>query len=196
MNEQQFNAGFTPNEYVDSMRNYRSFVRDLMGTPSVNKVHEGQLKSAVKALPGPVRATIMSEDWCGDAACNLATVTALMQNAGIELRVIRGSENAELKDFYESDGDDHIPVISIWDGDFNECARWVEAPASIQVQKAAWKEERPHFMELYGKRQNDPEAAKEFAKMYREFMNEMISWYQTGGWDNVTAEIVSQVIPH
>jgi hypothetical protein len=196
MNEQQFNAGVAPDEYVDSMRNYRSFVRDLMGSPSINKVHAGQLKRAVESSSGPLRATIMTEDWCGDAACNLPAVAALMQSAGIELRIIRGSDDAELKTYYESDGDDHIPVISIWDGEFTELARWIEAPASIQVQKAAWKADRPNFMELYGKRDSDPEAAKEFAKLYREFMNEMISWYQTGGWDNTTAEIVSQVLPH
>lgn len=181
---------------MNALRNYRSFVRDLMGTPSVNRIHASQLQAAASELTQPVRASFMSEDWCGDAACNLPAVAALMNTAGIELRVFRGSEDAELKAYYESDGDDHIPAVSIWDGDFAERVRWIEAPASIQVQKAAWKSERPEFMELYGKRDSDPEAAKQFARLYREFMSEMIEWYRTGGWENVTAEIVSQIVPH
>lgn len=196
MTEQQFNAGYAVDDYVNSLRNYRSFVRDLMGTPSVNRIHADQLREAAGGLAQPVRASFMTEDWCGDAACNLPAVAALMNQAGIELRVFRSSEDAELKEHYESDGNDHIPAVSIWDGDFTERVRWIEAPASIQVEKAAWKSERPEFMELYAKRDTDPDAAKQFAKLYREFMTQMIEWYRTGGWDNVTAELVSRIVPH
>ncbi len=196
MTEEQFLAGMTVDEYVPNIRNYRSFIRDLMGEPNPDPLHVGQLTSATTDLPGPVRATFMSEDWCGDAACNLPVIAALFEQAGIELRIIRSSEDGALKEYYESDGDDHIPAVSVWDGDFVEKVRWIESPASIQVQKSAWKEERPEFMELYQKQKSDTEAAKQFAKLYREFMAQMVEWYREDGWNNVTAEIVSQIVPH
>ena len=196
MTEEQFLAGMTVDEYVPNIRNYRSFIRDLMGEPHPDPLHVGQLTSATTDLPGPVRATFMSEDWCGDAACNLPVIAALFEQAGIELRIIRSSEDSALKEYYESDGDDHIPAVSVWDGGFVEKVRWIESPASIQVQKSAWKEERPEFMELYQKQKSDTKAAKQFAKLYREFMEQMVEWYRENGWNNVTAEIVSQIVPH
>jgi len=152
--------------------------------------HVEALKAAVAGAPGLVRATVMTEDWCGDSACNIPILASLFGGAGIELRIIRGSEQQDLNDYYNKSGADHIPVISIWDGDFNEIARWMEAPAAVSVRKDAWKAERPEFMELYRKQADDKNAAKKFGVLYRQFIDEMITWYKAGMWDETTREIV------
>jgi hypothetical protein len=136
---------------------------------------------------------MMSEDWCGDAACNLPILADLFSRAGIELRVFRGSEQADLKNRYESDGDDHIPVFSVWDANWNELARWIEAPASMDAKKNAWKAERPEFMELYEKQKTDRDAAKQFATMYRSFIEQMVEWYKAGDWNETTRELVERI---
>ncbi len=190
MNTNIFEAGFDVSSYVGSLRNYRSVVKALMNDACASPEHVEALKAAVAGVREPVRATVMTEDWCGDSACNIPILSSLFDGAGIELRIFRGSERQDLNDFYNRSGADHIPVISIWDGDFNEIARWIEAPATVSVRKDAWKAERPEFMELYRKQKDDKEAAKKFALLYRSFIDEMVTWYKSGMWDETTREIV------
>ena len=192
MDSKTFETGYDVATYVRNLRNYRSVVRTLVEEAKADDEHVAAL-SGKAASRGGITATMMTEDWCGDAASTLPILSDLFARAGIELRVFRGSENAELKDKYESEGDDHIPVFSLWDSEWNEVARWIEAPASMERKKDAWKAERPEFMELYGRRESDKDAAKEFATLYRGFMDEMIGWYKAGDWDETTREVVEGV---
>ena len=193
MNTKIFEAGLSVESYVGVLRNYRSFVRTLMGEATANAEHVAALRAAVTDAAPPVIATLMTEDWCGDAACNLPILASLFDGAGIELRVVRGSEQPAINDYYNNLGVDHIPVLSIWDGEFSELGRFVEAPAAVTIKKDAWKAERPEFLELYRTKDEDKEAATKFAVLYRGFMDEMITWYKAGLWDETTREIAEAV---
>ena len=194
MNQQAYDQGFDPAAYVGSLRNYRSFVKGLMETAVADPGHVERLKQAAARLPQPVRATVMTEDWCGDSACNLPILANLFARAGVELRLLRGSEHPELKRYYEESGDDHIPVLSIWDGDWAEAARWIEAPEAAEARKDAWKAARPAFMDAYRRKQTgDAEAAKQFAPMYRELLDEMSGWYRDGLWTETTREVAERL---
>ena len=193
MNENLLQSGIEVDEYVRTISNYRSFVRALMNEPEPNDSHVADFRALAEPLDGPLRATIMTEDWCGDSACTLPVLARFFAELGIELRILRGSEHSDLKDHYERDGVDHIPVISVWDGRFAEVVRWVECPKSIDARKEAWKAERPQFTELYARQKKDPAAAKEFATLYRSLLDAMAEWYRDGGWDDVTAEIVAKM---
>jgi hypothetical protein len=198
MNTKTFSAGIDPATYIQTIRNYRSFAKSLAEVASADPSHVDALRDAVSRHPGPVRATIMTEDWCGDSACNTPMVASLCEAAGIELRILRGSETPELKAFIETDSSvhpptDHIPVVSIWDGEFNEIARWIEAPAAVDKKKAEWKSKQPNFMKLYEDRQSGPDAAKAFATVYRGLLEEMGRWYRDGMWKETTREIVESV---
>lgn len=193
MDTQLFEKGYDVEAYVRSIRNYRSMVRSLVDEAEASEEHVRALAKKLEGVPGPVRATVMTEDWCGDSALNLPILASLFGKAGVEVRILRGSEHPGLKDRYESEGDDHIPVISVWDGEFNELARWIEAPAAVDERKNEWKAARPHFMELYRRQQEDREAAKEFASLYREFLDEMAGWYRDGMWHETTRELVERI---
>ncbi|NBF40488.1 MAG: hypothetical protein GVY14_08730 [Spirochaetes bacterium] len=193
MDTQTFERGYDTETYVANLRNYRTFVKRLMGEASANHDHVAALKDAAEGLDAPVRATMMTEDWCGDSACNTPVLADLFSRTGIEFRVFRGSEQTDLKQRYESEGATHIPVVSIWDGTGAELARWIEAPASVAEKKNAWKAEHPEFTELYERQKTDKDAAKRFASLYREFLEEMASWYKAGDWDDTTGEIVGQL---
>lgn len=190
MNEQTFENGHDVDTYLGNLRNYRSFVRQRFDEAEADDRLAEELRRRASEHRQPVRATIMTEDWCGDSALNLPILASLLGKAGIELRVLRGSETGELKDRYESDGDDHIPVLSLWDGEWTELGRWIEAPAAVDAKKDAWKSERPHFMDLYAKRESDRDAAKQFASLYREFLDEMAQWYRDGMWLETQKEVV------
>jgi len=192
MDTQTFEQGYDAETYVANLRNYRTFVKRLMGEASANDDHVMALKDATEGLEVPVRATMMTEDWCGDSACNTPVLADLFSRAGIEFRVFRGSEQADLKEKYNSEGATHIPVVSLWDGSGREYVRWIEAPAAVDRKKTEWKAKHPEFTELYEKQKTDKEAAKQFAALYRQFLEEMASWYKAGDWDDTTGEIVGQ----
>ena len=46
-------------------------------------------------------------------------------------------------------------------------------------------------MELYPLKANTPEAEKEFARLYRTFLEDMAVWYREGMWDETVKEIVA-----
>ena len=164
-----------------------------MGEAEADSGHVSDLKEATAQRPKPVRVTMMTEDWCGDSACNIPVLDDLFKRAGIEFRVFRGSEETDLKEMYESQGADHIPVVSVWDGSGEELARWIESPHAVGEKKAAWKKEHPEFGELYEKQKTDKDAAKQFASLYRRFIEEMAEWYKSDMWSETTREIVEMV---
>ncbi len=140
-------------------------------------------------------ASLMTEDWCGDSACNVPVLMKLFEQAEIPFYIVRGSEHTELNDFYNNSGATHIPVVSIWAEDGTELARWVEAPEAVSKLKDEWKAERPEFTELYEKQKSgDPEAQKEFGKLYREFLETMAEWYRDRDmWSETTREVVERL---
>ncbi len=196
MDQHTFEQGMEIEPYLGELRNYRSFVRNLMKEAEADANHVETLKAEAARYPQPVRATANTEDWCGDWACNLPILTRLFEGAGLPFRAFRGSEHPAVKEHYEREGDDHIPAVSIWDGEGNELVRWIEAPAKVSEMKDQWKRHHPEFVELYEGQKNDPEAEKKFAKLYREFLETMGDWYRDGMWNETTREIVERLVDH
>ncbi|MFP3959001.1 MAG: thioredoxin family protein [Spirochaetaceae bacterium] len=190
MTEKIFEQGYTTETYLKNLRNYRAFVRRLTDTARASDGHVEKLERLRAMHPQPLRATMMSEDWCGDSACNLPVLADFFHRAGIELRILRGSEHPKVRQAYEREGADHIPVVSLWDGSWNELLRWIEAPQAVAEKKDAWKSEHPEFGELYSKQKTDRSAAKEFAALYRRFLEAMADWYRSGLWEETTREII------
>jgi hypothetical protein len=192
MTEDYFQRGIEIPEYLKHLRNYPSLVKRLMEEARADQGHIDMLKKTTGSWKQPVRATAQTEDWCGDWACNMPVLASLFEGAGIPFRVFRGSENPEIKERYEREGEEHIPVVSLWDGTGNEIVRWIEAPEKVSEMKRRWKEENPQMMELYDRKDGDKEAAKEFARLYRRFLEEMAGWYREGMWSETTREIVEK----
>lgn len=193
MTNTYFAKGMDVPTYLGKLRNYPSIVKKLMKEAEAKDEHVEELSGAAAGYEQPVRATAGTEDWCGDWACNLPILSDLFDRGGIEFRVFRGSEHQRLKERYRRDGDTHIPVISLWDGEGNEIARWIEAPAKVAEMKDEWKKKNPELMELYDKQNEDKEAAKRFASLYREFLLTMAEWYKNGMWEETTGEIVEKL---
>jgi len=193
MDWKRFEEGYDVDTYVNGLRNYRSFVRSLMKEAEASGDHVSKVKKAAAEHTSPLFATMMTEDWCGDSACNLPVLSSLFEKADVPFRVFRGSEQPDLEKKYQDDGSDHIPVVSVWDGAGNELVRWVEAPAEMSRRKDEWKSEHPEFMELYRKKDEDKSAAKEFASLYRTFIETMAAWYKEGVWEETTGEVVHKL---
>lgn len=183
----------SPDEYLRNVRNYRSLMRTLAEFAQPDPDHVARLRAA-GANAGVERVSLMTEDWCGDSACNVPILARLFEQAGLPFAIVRGSEMEKLKQRYEDDGDDHIPVVSLWRGDGTEVVRWVEAPEAVQKRKEEWKAAHPEFATLYERRmEGDSAATKEFGRLYRRFLEEMADWYRNGLWSETTREVVEAV---
>lgn len=192
LSDDYFNNGMTMDEYLSSARNYRSFVRQLTEKAHVSDSQIQRLQEMQKRL-GRLRVTVNTEDWCGDWACNAPILSALFKSAGVEMRIFRGSEFPLLKERYERDGDDHIPAVSIWNEEGEELLRWIEAPEAVSKKKDQWKAEHPEFTRTYALQKEDPQAKKEFAVMYRNFLDMMGEWYSSGMWAETVREILDEL---
>lgn len=190
--ENFFTTGMTAEEYRKTARNYRSFVGSMFDQASVDEDLLTRLK-ALKSKAGQLYATVNTEDWCGDWACNASLFHVLFSSADIPLRIFRGSEHPDFKDVYERDGDDHIPALSVWDADGNELLRWIEAPELVAKKKSLWKADHPEFEQTFETRESDPEAAKRWPTMYRDFLEMMGDWYKNGMWNESAREIVEGI---
>ncbi|HDQ13795.1 MAG TPA: hypothetical protein ENN41_03145 [Sediminispirochaeta sp.] len=191
MTREYFQSGLTIPEYMKELRNYRSLVKKLLKSTQAEDEQVELLKEKLQGLHGPISASAQTEDWCGDWAANMPYLNDFFDRAGVEFRVFRGESHPELKERYRREGVGHIPVISLWDVEGEEIARWVEAPRKVAAMKTRWKKEHPQLMELYDKQADDRQAAKEFAKLYRVFLERMIHWYKEEGmWRETGEEII------
>jgi len=192
MTQDYFESGSEIENYLRDLRSYRSLVRSLTRDAIVQSSHIEALQNALQDHPQPVTATAHTEGWCGDWACNLPILRSLFRETNVPFRVFDEEHHPELKEHYRLEGTVHIPVVSLWDGEGKEIGRWVEAPETVTPLKTEWKERNPRLMELYAKKAQDPEAEKEFAKLYRKFLEDMSVWYRDEGkWNDTIEEIIA-----
>ena len=185
-----FNRGVEADRYLRELKFFRSVVDQLIESADPDRDHVARLAAAVESQVQPVRASAMTEDWCGDSACNIPILEPFFSQANVEFAVFHGSDYPEFEKFYNDSGDDHIPAVSLWDGNGKEIARWIEQPKQVLDRKSAWEAENPSFLELYRIRETDRKAAGQFAALYRELMQKMSTWYVEGMWRETTREVV------
>ena len=197
MTAPSFELGIEPDHYIESLRNYRSLVKQLRTDAAAAPIDAAveQLRARVAGVPqAPVRATLMTEDWCGDSACNLPILAELFARAGVEFRVFRGSEHRALQSAYHARSIEHIPVCSLWDGAGAELAVWIERPAACAPRADAWKAAHPQFMRAYHAKKTDKAAEREFASLYRDYLEEMAGWYRADLWVETAREVAALLI--
>lgn len=75
----------------------------------------------------------LSEDWCGDAVNLLPLVGRLAQGVpGLSFRVLSRDENLDLMDAHLTGTSRSIPVVIVYDDQFQERGWWGPRPAPIQ----------------------------------------------------------------
>jgi hypothetical protein len=90
---------------------------------------------ALDAVPAGTarKLLVLAEDWCGDAS-NTVPVLARLADVvpGLELRVLRRDEHAEVMDRYLTNGSRSIPVVIVLDEEFAELGHWGPRPSELQ----------------------------------------------------------------
>jgi hypothetical protein len=94
-----------------------------------------ELASRAKELEGRWHLLALSEDWCGDAVNILPWVARMAEAApSAQLRVLGRDDNLDLMDAHLTDGRSRsIPVVIIYDEDFQEVDWWGPRPSELQL---------------------------------------------------------------
>lgn len=93
------------------------------------------------ALP-PLRAVVLTEDWCSDAVATLPLLAELAERSGtIDLRVLYRDQNLDLMDAHLKRGQFRsIPTVIFYDGEWNDVGAWLEKPKVIDEMRARLRE--------------------------------------------------------
>jgi hypothetical protein len=96
------------------------------------------------ALGNPIRALVISEDWCPDCALN---VPVLMQVSGaasrLEVRFAGRDDNLDVLEHVKKGDRKAIPTFLFFDAGWNLIGHWIERPLSVDARLAEWDAAHP-----------------------------------------------------
>ena len=136
------------------------------------------------ALVAPIRALVISEDWCPDCALN---VPVLMQIAAatprLEVRFAGRDENLDLLAHARKGDRKAIPTFLFFDAGWDLLGYWIERPVSVDARMSAW--DAAHRAPV------EPDRTHEVWRQYRHarsaFRDDL--FFQHGAWRDTITEL-------
>lgn len=129
MTKERFQQGATFEEYLETVEKNRELWHGVYERVRLAK----DVIDDARAVPGDRHLVVLSEDWCGDAVNTVPVIAKLATEADWDLRVIGRDDNPDLMDCHLTDGRSRsIPVVIVYDEDFNEVGWWGPRPYDIQ----------------------------------------------------------------
>jgi hypothetical protein len=112
---------------------------------------------------------LITENWCGDSAqCSPEFYKMSKLNENIELRIVERDLYPEVMDLYLTDGKKSIPILVVFNSEWNQLLKWGSRPKALQTQIDEWmsaglaKEEWIEKMHLWYGRNRGKELFAEF----------------------------------
>ncbi|MDQ6602714.1 MAG: thioredoxin family protein [Chloroflexota bacterium] len=134
---EQFATGMTMDEYQAQMsQNKDQFAANIAAAPiTPDDV------ARFTALPEPLDALVITEDWCGDSLTHLPVLFRLARESGdrLNVRVFKRDEHKALAaQFPMPTGRVAIPIIVFFDRGMHEVGRFLERPQVGHEEMAAF----------------------------------------------------------
>lgn len=135
-----------------------------------------ELAAAVASIDEPQLWMVITEPWCGDSAFGLPVIhTAAQQSDQITLRILHRDENLDIMDQYLTGGSRSIPTLVAFSEDGSEAFQWGPRPEAGQT--------------LF-------DRLKEQGRDKTEIVQELIEWYEDGGYQHVDKELTAAITEH
>lgn len=128
-------------------------------------------KNALKNISTDFELLTISEGWCGDAAQSLPILNVIMNELGVEQRIVFRDENLELMDKFLTDGARSIPMYIGIDSEGNEKFRFGPRPRK--------------GMEMLEKHKENPEVYTS-----DDFHNDLQLWYNKDKGEAIFDELL------
>ena len=192
MTREHYLTGLPWTAYLAQMKKNRDHISALYADAAVSPQRLAEMSDAVTKQGGAISISVLTENWCGDSISVLPIIARLYEAVqGVDLRIFLGKDHPGVKERYNSDGFESIPILSFYDDTWNEFGRWVERPESANLRVDDWAKRHPELAEL--KVSGDPEKKLELRALYDGLLLEMAEWYRGGLWDDVVREIIEVV---
>jgi hypothetical protein len=123
LDAQRFAKGLTWKEYMAQMGDTRARTEENYNKAGLTE-EERKFFSGISQ----VRYMLMlAENWCGDVHRNSPLIARIAEAMpSCELRVFFRDQNVDLTDCFLNNGFRSIPVVVLFDKDWNEIGRWIE----------------------------------------------------------------------
>lgn len=165
MNETRFMAGQTFEDFVESAQEYQELWR--LGAKRA-QVPAGVVADII-TLAQPLHLVVLNEDWCLDAVSTVPPVAKLAEFVpDLDVRILGRDTNPDLMDAHLTDGSRSIPVVIVYDADWNELAWWGPRPAPLQqwvksIGATLPKEDKYHYVRTWYARDKGETTMRELA---------------------------------
>jgi len=126
---ERFFAGSTFQDLLDRRKDNS----ELWNSIYRRAVLEPEAVERVKQIEHRFHLLILNEDWCGDSVNILPYVARLAESTDhLELRILGRDANRDLMDSHLTGGSRSIPVVIVYDADFQEKGWWGPRPGPLQ----------------------------------------------------------------
>ena len=96
------------------------------------------------ALSEPIRALVISEDWCPDCALNVPVLMQIADAAPrLEVRFVGRDDNLDVLEHTKKGERKAIPTFLFFDFGWDLTGHWIERPASVDARLAEWDASQP-----------------------------------------------------
>src|SRR3989442_5959382 len=122
LDAQRFAKGLTWKDYMAQMGDTRARTEDNYAKSALTE-EERKFFSGIGQVPVVL---MLADNWCGGVHRNsplIAHICEAMQ--GCELRVFLRDQNPDLRDTFLNNGYQSIPVVVLFDRDWNEIGTWI-----------------------------------------------------------------------
>lgn len=126
---ERFAAGAPFHDFVAAARANVDLWRAVFARASVSD----DAVARVAALGGPWHLLVLAEDWCGDAVNSVPVIARLVERSpNLDLRILARDANLGLMDAHLTGGSRSIPVLILYDAEFQERGWWGPRPRALQ----------------------------------------------------------------
>ncbi|MGI8508402.1 MAG: thioredoxin family protein [Gemmatimonadaceae bacterium] len=167
MNASRFALAQTFDEFVESATEYQELWR--MGAKR-SEVPAGVVADLIK-LAQPLHLVVLNEDWCLDAVSTVPPVVKLAEVVPeLDVRILGRDANLDLMDAHLTGKGRSIPVVIVYDDEWNELGWWGPRPTPLQnwvnsVGATLPKEEKYHYVRTWYARDKGETTMRELADM-------------------------------
>lgn len=132
----QLATGMTPDAYQAQMTQNAAAFAAGIAAASVTAANV----AVFAAMPEPLHALVITEDWCGDSLAHLPVLFRLARESGkIAVHIFKRDEHRELAaQFPLPTGRVAIPIIVFYDGQMRERGRLLERPDIAHAEMDAF----------------------------------------------------------
>lgn len=128
-------------------------------------------KEKLNKVNADFKLLIISEGWCGDAAQVMPVVNVMMNEIGVEQKIVLRDENSELMNEFLTDGAKSIPILIGVNNQGNEIFRFGPRPQ--------------HGMDLLKKHKENPQEYTD-----DQFHQDLQIWYNQDKGESIFNEFL------